>query len=128
MIGFPRGGFTVDGKVFPLRQIRKLRSEFSNRLICVPESVEILCPYAFYHCENLEFVTFDESSRLRHICDDAFCGCSSLKTIWLPASIEKVEDFCFGFCVTRTSITFAFGVADVSQLLFIAVHLYPKIN
>jgi hypothetical protein len=69
----------------------------SLEAICIPASVETLGSMCFggkigfddiLACEALTTVTFEPGSRLREIGAKAFAGCSSLRSIQIPSSIE----------------------------------------
>lgn len=54
--------------------------------ITIPNSVEVINYEAFYGCEDLEEVIFEEDSRLQWVGDRAFAQCSKLKMIKIPES------------------------------------------
>merc|ERR1711957_1147389 len=58
--------------------------------IIIPTSVTKIGIAAFYHAPNLETVTFEKGSLLTEICDQAFKGCTNLKTINIPSGIETM--------------------------------------
>jgi hypothetical protein len=51
----------------------------------------MICKYAFDSCVRLSKVIFEKGSQLRCIGRAAFGGCSLLRTICIPASIESLE-------------------------------------
>lgn len=58
-------------------------------------TLKIIGYEAFSRCDNLETVILNEY--ITRIEDYAFYDCESLKTVYLPASIEYIGKFCFAF-------------------------------
>jgi hypothetical protein len=62
--------------------------------ICIPASVEVIRKKAFHHHKwnepCLKTLTFEAGSKLQRIETLAFFGCSSLKSICLPASVTEI--------------------------------------
>jgi hypothetical protein len=56
---------------------------------------------------RLTSIAFEEGSVLTQIGDLAFSGCSSLKSICIPAGVESLGKRCFSECTWLTDITFA---------------------
>jgi len=78
--------FSKDGKTLVAYPIGKTNTEYS-----IPADVTTIGAFAFYGCENLETVTFEDGSKLTTIGKEAFESCSQLTTInYLPASIIYV--------------------------------------
>lgn len=66
--------------------------------IFIPNTVEVIAGDAFKDCENLKQVKFQSNSQLTEIGKSAFENCSSLKSITIPSSVEKMGDYCFMGC------------------------------
>jgi hypothetical protein len=73
--------------------------------ICLPASLESLPSFLFVHCliyqftpPALERVSFESGSKLREIDAFTFVGCQFLKSICLPASVEKISGESFATC------------------------------
>lgn len=80
-----------------------------------PASIETIGQGAFLGCANLKSVTFQKGSHLKTICGDgygsynvsgAFCYCSSLTTIEIPASVETINQTAFQECTSLSTVTF----------------------
>jgi hypothetical protein len=56
--------------------------------ICLPPCVQILGPRCFSSCRSLSQVRFEASSKLRHIHDGVFTGCSSLTSVHIPPTLR----------------------------------------
>jgi hypothetical protein len=63
--------------------------------ICIPASVERFCRRCFCRCVSIITLTFETNSRLTQMDDEAFSGCSSLKSICIPASVQMISSSAF---------------------------------
>jgi hypothetical protein len=52
--------------------------------------VEKICESCFYECKSLSTITFECNSKLSCIERSAFRHCSSLSTIYAPASLQPI--------------------------------------
>ncbi len=71
--------------------------------------VTAIAERAFQSYASLESVTFAEGSRCTSIGDYAFCECTSLRSIAIPASVQTVKQYAFYGCTALTSVTFGEG-------------------
>lgn len=60
----------------------------------IPDSVKTIDEWACWQCTSLQALHFSEHSRLRQIGERAFVA-AALKSVWLPASVERLEQHCF---------------------------------
>ena len=85
--------------------------------ITIPAKVETLGTSAFGNCTSLVSVLFEDNSSLKTIEGDfkysglsmsggAFWGCSSLKSITIPASVESIGPRTFANCTSLESVLF----------------------
>jgi hypothetical protein len=71
--------------------------------IFIPSSVQVLGERCFENCVSLESVTFGASSQLKMIPSWCCVGCSSLKSICIPAACEKIHRGAFSaVCLKKT--------------------------
>jgi hypothetical protein len=63
--------------------------------INISQSVVRIGKNVFYDCSNLEQVIFDVDSKHTHIGESAYNGCTSLKKLYLPPSIEDISSNAF---------------------------------
>ena len=83
----------------------------------IPASVETIESTAFKNCTALTTVTFEKGSQLKTIEGGAkdsnyygaFCGCTSLTSIEIPASVETIGSTAFRGCTALTTVTFEKG-------------------
>jgi hypothetical protein len=54
-------------------------------------------------------VVFEADSHLREIGSKTFLDCSALKSIWIPASVTKLEYDWFEKCTSLSSVVFEPG-------------------
>ena len=73
-------------------------------------------PFAFWKCENLEKIIFSEG--LTSIDECAFNNCISLKTVFLPSSLEWIGIGCFSGCKELTDINFPEGMIGIERDAF----------
>lgn len=114
-------------------------SELSFKEIVLPKSLEIIRPYAFCNCTNLEFIiipgsvttirqgTFQYCHALKNIIlphalekieNHAFSGCQSLHTIDIPNNVEVIEHHAFYECFRLESISIPNGVNHIGISAF----------
>lgn len=65
--------------------------------VSIPPSVVSIGLQAFYACKNLENVTL--SNNLKVIYNGAFYSCDKLKSIYIPESVEYIDDTAVGYIV-----------------------------
>jgi hypothetical protein len=54
-------------------------------------------------------VTFESHSQVSSLGVHAFCGCSSLASICIPASVEELSSYCFADCESLLTVRFEIG-------------------
>ena len=86
------------------------------------EDVVEIKNYAFFGCENLTSVSFDDS--LKSIGENAFAGCENLATINLPSSLEKLDKLCFANCINLHDVTIPKSVYQINLLAFYESRLH----
>lgn len=74
--------------------------------------------YAFYLCEYLQKVTFEQNSRVTSIGKYAFYNCYYLTSINLPGSVSSIGSFAFYNCSHLTSIVIPNGVLTIGNCAF----------
>lgn len=68
--------------------------------ITIPENTEIIGPYAFSNCSELETIYFTKNQK--EIKEYAFLNCKKLYSIVIPEKIEKIEANAFKGCDNLT--------------------------
>ena len=95
--------------------------------VTIPDTVTAIGKNAFYSRQSdLTTVNIGENSELKTIGNNAFSGCRSLKSIWLPASVASIGDSAFNNCGSLNTITVASGntvySSEGNNLIEIATH------
>ena len=78
-------------------------SNYSGGFI-VPENVQNILPFAFYHCKNITSIFVKGNVKL--VSDYAFNSCKKLEKIYLPASVAVFGEEVFTDCPDLTTIEY----------------------
>lgn len=128
------------------KEVKKIRGNFlCNHSDCVkevfiPSSVTEIAPSAFYCCENLETIEFEDVKSITKIgicafmgCKNLtniqlpnisiidkmlFYGCSKLQKIVIPESVKIIEDSAFEKCLSFTKIDIPSSIEKISYCSF----------
>lgn len=73
--------------------------------VLIPNNIKQICPYAFYHCKNIQSIVFEEKSELKIIDEHAFES-SSLKEITIPPHVVQIGKNSFQYCDKLAKIEF----------------------
>ena len=66
--------------------------------------VGVISRGAFHSCQALTQVDL-RGSEVKELGEVAFASCTALTKVFLPASVEKIDDLVFGYCSALQSIT-----------------------
>ena len=61
--------------------------------------------YAFWDCESLEKVNFEEDSKLTKISCGVFGNCKNLNEITIPNSVTTIDVHAFSGCTSLKNVT-----------------------
>jgi hypothetical protein len=75
----------------------------------VPASVTEIGESAFKECVGLEDCLMDQNARLSKIGQEAFAGCSSLRSFYVPKDVEGIGENCFAKCPSLSRLRFGSG-------------------
>ncbi|MGN0444712.1 MAG: leucine-rich repeat domain-containing protein [Acutalibacteraceae bacterium] len=93
---------------------------FENALevqfVLINEGVTSIGENAFYGCSNLKSITF--SSSVTSIGPYAFSRCSSLTNIKIPSGVTSIGKRAFNKCASLTSVTIPDGVTSLGDSVF----------
>jgi hypothetical protein len=87
----------------PISVIRYFGSDSD---VILKREIAILNTGCFYSCKSLCSLVFESGSQLTRIEANALCGCSSLKSICLPALVEFLGEGSFSNCGVLWSLRF----------------------
>ena len=79
-------------------------------------SNDVIGSYAFCGCSGLTSLTLPAG--ITSIGESAFYGCSGLTSLTLPAGITSIGDAAFNFCSGLTSLTLPAGITEISDFAF----------
>jgi hypothetical protein len=82
--------------------------------ISIPGSVEIIKEATFKGCSGLKSCLLDENPSLRRIEKEAFSECCSLRSFYIPLSVEELGESCFSKC------------SSLHRLGFVSIELLNK--
>ncbi|MDO5155707.1 MAG: leucine-rich repeat domain-containing protein [Eubacteriales bacterium] len=93
-----------------------------NRRFLVPDSVKSIGEYAFYGCNNLNGIVFNETSNLTTIGAFAFAENPNISTdprpFTLPHSVTKIGESCFKNCVNMEVDISNTSIESIPQKIF----------
>lgn len=75
----------------------------------IPNTVTEIETLAFYYCERLENVYFENGINLDTIPSQCFSNCTSLKSIEIPASVKTLASSSFYGCASLETVNFVEG-------------------
>ena len=76
--------------------------------VSIPKGVTAVGNYAFFDCANLKSVSLPES--VVSIGDGTFCGCKKLAEVNIPKSVKTIGEVAFMDCRKLTDVTLPEGV------------------
>lgn len=107
-----------DGALYS-RDKTKLIQVFAGRegdSFKMPDSVSHIERYAFWGCDELEYVGL--SAHLDEIPEFSFSNCSSLKEVSVPYSVRKIGAKAFEDCTSLAYVTLPVSVTTIHQTAF----------
>ncbi len=111
------GVFTVPEGVFEIGE-GAFSNDITIKKVIINKNVKKINTMAFYGNTTVEEVVFEEGSRLTFIGGGAFIGCTSLKKIILPDSVEDIGPYAFFMCTSLESIHIPDGIEDIYSYTF----------
>lgn len=73
-----------------------------------------LGPGCFSGCSSLKEIALPDS--IQTICDEAFSGCTSLKKVRLGSGLQSIEDYAFENCTSLKYISIPAACTHISPL------------
>ncbi len=107
---------SIDGVLYDKVVSELVACPKSKNAITIPNTIQIISPYAFYSCLNLKAVSMPNSVTM--IGEKAFCGCSSLVTVNFSDSIVSIENSAFKECNGLTTISLPESLTSIGDQAF----------
>lgn len=101
----------------------KYASGKENSSFEVPENVAKIVEEAFYSCDNIKSITFNNG--LNIIGDAAFKNCKTIESINILANVSCIGDEAFANCSNLANVKFEYGITKIGSKAFYGC---PKIN
>lgn len=73
---------------------------------------------AFFGCDRLQIVLFDESCSFAEIGAESFCDCAELKLILLPNTVRRIQPNAFRNCISLENIILPSGLVYLNDHAF----------
>ena len=83
---------TLDLRGIEHIKIDEYLNNHSIKTIIIGSSVKKIGPGAFAYCQNVEEIIFEEPCQIKKLERGCFYGCSNLRKIDLPISIQEIDD------------------------------------
>ena len=86
--------------------------------VYIPNSYSDIRERAFFGCEQLSLVTFEEGSKMEYMTLGVFGSCISLKTITIPNSVKIIRPSAFFRCISLETITLPENLYSINKEAF----------
>ncbi|MBP5514777.1 MAG: leucine-rich repeat protein [Bacteroidaceae bacterium] len=94
--------------------------------ITIPATLRTIPEQAFYGCQKLKGVIFNEG--LITIKASAFNDCDALTEIVLPESLNEIQSYSFAYCNSLTKITLPTAMKTIGQYAFYSCYKLADIT
>ena len=85
--------------------------------VIIPEGIKVIDNYAFKGCTSLKNVTIPDSVN-RKLGEEAFCDCTSLTSIVIPKGIKVIGERAFKECTSLASVTISNRLTKIGSRAF----------
>ncbi len=82
----------------------------------IPDSVTVICEWAFSECKKLNRITIPDS--VYEISEGAFCNCNHLDEVEIPDSVIKIDDCAFRGCEALEKVVIPSSVTELGWGIF----------
>jgi hypothetical protein len=99
---------TIAGKLRIVKEVKMagIANHGNLREVVFPPTVKRIGNGAFMRGKNLQKVTLAADGQLEIIGDGAFYECKELLSVDIPASVQKLQPWCFAYCSKLAHLTF----------------------
>lgn len=113
--GYPVAGISEDA----------LKGNKTVKAVRIPKSVSGLSSGTFQNCANLEKVFIEDGTEFVYIGEHVFSGCNKMKSLFVPKSVDFIEDAAFDNSGIKTIYgyvgTTAEEFAEYNNLTFVSI-------
>lgn len=106
----------TDGFCIKDNVLVKMRSNYANGEVSIPNGVIKIGDRAFEECKSLVNVTIPDS--VTNIGQSAFVSCYGLTSVTIPNSVTRIADETFYMCTNLTNITIPSSVTHIGSHAF----------
>lgn len=119
---------SVDGVLFTkdMTELIAYPLNKSNKSYTVPDGVETIRPYAFYHAKNLTDITL--SNTVKTIGEFCFFRIDNLTNVQLSTSLETIGNDAFSNDAKLTEITIYSSIKEIGSYAFYNCTLLHTVN
>lgn len=92
----------------------------NNKLlgVSIPKTIKAIDYRAFYACENLKEVNFEQYCSLYELGDEIFGDCASLKSVFVPMLVKEIPFGTFSNCIKLEYAQLPYSVEVIGSYAF----------
>ncbi len=134
--GYNPSALVLDSFTYNSKKVNSFvvyKNAFSNNYtltsVTIGDGVREIMENAFYDCENLETLTFDEDATITKIANNAFAYCYDVQSVMFPDSLSMIGDSAFYSCSSLEVVSLPDDLTQIGSYAFYnCLNLYDVIN
>lgn len=100
----------------------------SLTLLKIPASVKFIGANAFHACSGVKSLLFAPDNKIKVISRRTFDFCVGIERVFIPATVELLEDGAFSHCENLTKVTLPQGLKEIGAWAFAGCYELREIN